>query len=144
MNVYIYIYIYIYVYACLYNIYTVSDNCSDGVHGHIERTKLGRKILYYFAILAIVNKILIAKNCRKLIFNNFLFKYYQLYRKTARDKNCLFFSHRTLRIFSEFFINFLVLNFFIFINIRKYGIKKFLKLYEKKINIFVSCSFSIV
>jgi len=57
------------------------------------------------SIFAIVNKILITKNCRKLIFNKFLLKYYQLHRKTARDKNCLCFFHKTLRIFSEFFIN---------------------------------------
>jgi len=67
-----------------------------------EWTKLRRKVLYYFAILAIVNKILIAKNYRKLIFNHFLLKYYQFYRKTIRDKNCLFSSYRALRIFSEF------------------------------------------
>ena len=68
----------------------------------IEWTKLRRKVLYYFAIFAIVNKILITKNCRELTFNHFLFKY-QLYKKTARDKNCLFSSHKILRIFLEFF-----------------------------------------
>jgi len=68
-----------------------------------EWIKLRRKVFYYFAISAIVTKILIAKNCRKLVFNNFLLKYYQLYRKPARDENCLFSFHRTLRIFSEFF-----------------------------------------
>jgi len=46
-----------------------------------------------------------------IIFGNNFFLKYQLCRKTARDKNCLFSSHRTLRIFSEFFINFLVLHF---------------------------------
>ena len=89
----------------------------------IERTKLSRKVLYHFAIFVIVNKILIIKNCQILILNNFLLKYYQFYRKTAKDKNHLFFSHRTLKIFSEFFINFLVLHFFIFTNMKKYGIK---------------------
>jgi len=49
-----------------------------------EWTKLRRKILYH---LAIINKTLIDKNCRKLIFNNVLLEYYQLYRKTTRD-NC--------------------------------------------------------
>ena len=83
--------------------------------------KLKRKVLYHFAIFAIVNKILIAKNCRKLVFNNFVLKYYQFYRKTTRDKNYLFFSHRTLRIFLEFFINFLILHFLIFTNMKKYG-----------------------
>ncbi|KYN21074.1 Class E basic helix-loop-helix protein 23 [Trachymyrmex cornetzi] len=42
-------------------------------------------------------------------------------RKTARDKNHLFSSHKVLRIFSEFIINFLVLHFLIFTNVRKYG-----------------------
>ena len=42
-------------------------------------------------------------------------------------KNCLFSSHRALRIFLEFFINLLVLHFLIFTNIRKYNIKKFRK-----------------
>ena len=58
--------------------------------------QIEKKVLYHFTIFAIVNKILIAKNCRKLVFNNFLLKYNQLYRKTARDKNCLFSSHRIL------------------------------------------------
>ena len=96
-----------------------------------EWIKLKRKIFYYFAIFVIINKILIAKNCRKLVFNNFLLKYYQLCRKTARDENYLFFSHRTLWIFSEFFINFLILHFLIFINMRKYSIKKFWKSSKK-------------
>jgi len=41
-----------------------------------EWTKLRRKILYH---LAIINKTLyiIDKNCRKLVFNNFLLEYYQ-------------------------------------------------------------------
>ena len=91
----------------------------------IEWTKLRRKVLYHFAIFAIVNKILIAKNCRKLIFNNFLLKYCQFYRKTFLRNS--FFSHKILWIFSEFFINFLVLHFLIFINMRKYNIKKFWK-----------------
>jgi len=47
-----------------------------------ERAKLRRKVLYH---LAIINKILIDKNCRKLLFNNFLLEYYQLYKKTTRD-----------------------------------------------------------
>jgi len=66
---------------------------------------VSQKVL--FAIFALINKItknlLITKNCRILVFNNFLLKFHQLYRKTARDKNCLFFSHKVLRIFSEFF-----------------------------------------
>ena len=87
----------------------MSDNCSDRVRGQIGRTKLRWKVLYHFAIFAIVNKILIAKNCRKLVFTNFLPKYYHLYRKTIRDENCLFSSHRTLRTFPKFLVNFLVL-----------------------------------
>jgi len=81
----------------------------------VERTKPRRKILYHFIIFAIVNKILITKNCQILIF---LLKY-QFYRK--RDQNHLFSSYKVLRIFLEFFINFLVLNFFVFTNMRKYG-----------------------
>jgi len=68
-----------------------------------EWIKLRRKVLYQFSK---VNKILIAKNCRKLVFNNFLLKYCQLYRKTARDKNYFYFFLIELfffRIFSEFF-----------------------------------------
>jgi len=85
-----------------------------------EWTKLRRKVLYYFAILAIVNKTLIAKNYRKLIFNHFLFKYYQFYRKTVRDKNCLFSSYRALRIFSEFLNIFSVfLPYFLLVKIKK-------------------------
>ncbi|KYN22419.1 hypothetical protein ALC57_05181 [Trachymyrmex cornetzi] len=41
--------------------------------------------------------------------------------KTAEDKNYSFSSHRTLRIFLEFSINFLVQYFIIFNNLRKYG-----------------------
>jgi len=90
------VYIYIYIYENLHftgSYIQMSDNCSDIVRGHVEG--LRRKVLYHFAI---VNKILIAKNCRKLILlkNNFLFKYNQLYRKTTRDKNCLFSSHREI------------------------------------------------
>ena len=48
-------------------------------------------------------QILITKNRRILVFNNFLLKYYQLYRTTARDKNCLSSSYKALTIFSEFF-----------------------------------------
>ena len=79
--------------------------------GQVERVKLSRKVLYYFAIFAIVNEILITKNRQKQVFNNFLLEYYQLYRKIARDKNYLPSSHRALRIFSEFFINFLVFSY---------------------------------
>jgi len=70
---------------------------------------------------------LIAKNCQKLVFNNFLLKYYQLYRKTARDKYCLFFSHRVLRIFLEVFQNFLIPYFLMLIKMRKYSTKKLIK-----------------
>ena len=86
-----------------------------------EWTKLRRKVLYHFAILAIINMILIAKNCRKLIFNNFLLKYCELYRKTVRDKNCLS-SHKGLRIFSEFFNTVFSL---MLVKIRKCSSKKF-------------------
>jgi len=68
-----------------------------------EPTKLSRKILYHFAIFAIIifNQILIIKNRRILVFNNFLLKYYQLYRKTS-NKNCLFSFHRFLQKNSHF------------------------------------------
>ena len=104
----------------------MSDNCFDGVRGHVEWTKLRRKVLYHFAIFAIVDKILIIKNCRKLVFNNFILKYYKLYRKITRDKNCLFSSHRALRIFLEFFQNFLT-PYFLMLKMRKYSNKKSIK-----------------
>ena len=66
-----------------------------------------------------------------MVLNNFLFKYYQLYGKIVTDKNHLFSSHRTLKNFSEFFINFLVIHFLIFTNMRKYDIKKLWKNFEK-------------
>ena len=69
----------------------------------VERAKLNRKIFYHFAIFIMINEILITKNRKILIFNNFLLKYYHLYRKTARDKNCLFFSYKVLRIFFRIF-----------------------------------------
>jgi len=38
-----------------------------------------------------------------LIFNNFLLKYYQLYKKTARDENYLFFfSVELYKLFQNF------------------------------------------
>ena len=108
-------------------IYRVSQNNCQ-IFGQINWTKLNRKVIYHFAIFTIVNiKISTIKNCWTLVFNNFLLKYYQFYRKIAINKNYLFSFHRTLRIFSKFFINFLVLHFLIFINMRKYGIKKFWK-----------------
>jgi len=58
--------------------------------------------------------------------NNFLLKYYQLYRKAARDKNHLFSSHKVLKIFSEFFKYFLML-----VKIRKCSTKKLIKNSEK-------------
>ena len=57
---------------------------------------MSRKVIYHFAIFVVVNRILITKNHRILVFNNFLLKYCQLYRKIARDKNCLFSSRRAL------------------------------------------------
>jgi len=78
------------------------------------RGKVSQKVLYHSAIFVIVDKILIIKCRRILIFNNFLFKHCQSYRKQQEnEKNCSFFSHRILRIFSEFFINFSVLHFLI-------------------------------
>ena len=92
-------------------IYRVSQTKEIIDRGHFERVNLSPKVLYHFAIFAIVNEILITKNRRKLVFNNFVLEYYQFYRKIARDKNCLLSFHRAPRIFSEFFINFSLLNF---------------------------------
>ena len=69
-----------------------------------EQNGLNWEEKYHFAFFSIVNKIWITENCWKLAFNNFLLKYYQLYRTTAGDDNCLFFSYRARRIFfSELF-----------------------------------------
>ena len=84
------------------------------IYRKVDGIKPNRKILYHFAIFVIINKTLIIKYRWILSFNNVLFKYYQLYRKSVRDKNCLFSSHKVLKIFSEFFINFLVLYFLIY------------------------------
>jgi len=62
-------------------VYRMSQNDRQIFCALIERTKLNRKVIYHFAICAIVNKILITKNHRILAFNNFLFKHYQQ-RKT--------------------------------------------------------------
>ena len=83
-------------------LYRVSHNSSDNARGQMERNKLSRKVLYHFAIFAIANKIF-SKNCWILVFNNFFLKYYQLYRKTARNENYLFSFHKVLKFFSEFF-----------------------------------------
>jgi len=105
----------------------------------IERIKLSRKVLYHFAIFAIINKVSIIKNHWMLVFNNF-FKYYQLYRKIARDKNCFFSSHKALRIFSEFFILVLQFSYWQLLlptwenAVLKKILKKFLEFYEKKIH----------
>jgi len=55
------------------DLYRVSQNNRQIFHGQIERTKLSRKVRYHFAIFAIINKILITKNCRKLVFNFSIF-----------------------------------------------------------------------
>ncbi|KYN39567.1 hypothetical protein ALC56_06061 [Trachymyrmex septentrionalis] len=75
-------------------VYSVSQNDRQIFCALIEQTKLSRKVIYHFAIFA-VSKILIIKNRRILVFNNFLLKQYQLYRKT-NDKYCFFFFHRFL------------------------------------------------
>jgi len=64
LYIYIYIYIYILYIYILYILYILSDNSSDGIRGHVERTKMRRKVLYYFTIFAIVNEILVSKNYR--------------------------------------------------------------------------------
>ena len=60
--------------------YGAATKPTETFRGQVERAKLSRKVLYHFAIFIIVNKILITKNRRKLVFNNFLLEYYQLYR----------------------------------------------------------------
>ena len=40
----------------------MSHNSSDRICGHVEWTKLRRKVLYHFTIFATVNKILVSKN----------------------------------------------------------------------------------
>ena len=114
-------------------------------HEQVEWIKLSRKVIYHFAVYAIVNEILITKNCQILVLNNFLLKYYQLYRKAARDKNHLF-SYKILRIFQ----NFLVPYFLMLIKIRKCSTKKLIKNSEKIFRVlweenkwFFSCSFFI-
>jgi len=89
------------IYVHKYNI------CSDNyLHYHF--------IQFLYAIV----KILIIKNHRILIFNKFLLKYNTINfiektRIKIVDKNCLFSSHRVLKIFSIFLIKCLVLHFFI-------------------------------
>ena len=100
-----------------YTNWKMSRNFLSSAFVQKERTKLNRKILYRFTIFTMINEILITKNYRILIFNNFLLKYYQLYRKTVRDKNYLFSSHRALKFFSEFFQNFLIPYFLILVKI---------------------------
>jgi len=130
--IYIYIYIHIYIYTCICIIYIIQDDFNIFCHPlWAEWIELSRKVLYHFAIFAIVNKILITKHCQILILNNFLLKYYQLYRKAARDKNHLFSSHKVLRIFSEFFQNFLIPYFLMLVKIRK---NWFLSLAVYKVN----------
>lgn len=52
---------FVYVYI---NVYRVSGNCRVIFHEHVERIKLNRKVLYCFAIFAIVNKRSINKDRR--------------------------------------------------------------------------------
>jgi len=83
---YMYKCIHMYTYCitlCIQGIWKIMINLSQRLNG----LNWEKKVLYYFAIFAII-KILIAKNCRKLIFNNLLLEYYQLYKKIARDNNC--------------------------------------------------------
>lgn len=47
---------------CIY-VQDVRNSC-DNTHVQVERTKLTRKVLHYFAIFAIINELLIPTNCR--------------------------------------------------------------------------------
>jgi len=69
-NIYICVYIYIYIYIYIYTGCLETNDKSFAEDRFTEYTKLIRKILYNFMILVIVNKMLIAKNCQKLVFNN--------------------------------------------------------------------------
>jgi len=85
----------------------------------------------------------IKKFVRILVFNNFLLKYYQLYIKTARDKNHLFSSHRTLRIFLEFFINFFLSYENTILKNSKKNSEKILRTLKEENKQFLSLPFSI-
>jgi len=66
---------------------------------------MNQNVLYHFATSVIVNRILLktAKILVSIIFYSDTVNFTEkLYRKTVSDKNCLFFSLRVLRIFSEF------------------------------------------
>ena len=90
----------------------MSHNSFDNAREQVDR-KLNRNVLYHFTIFLyndsyiMINKILMTKNCRILVFNNFFSQILSTLQKnfTVRNKNCLFFfsSLRTLRIFSEIF-----------------------------------------
>ena len=86
-------------------------------------------MLYHFAIFIIINKILIVKNWRKLVFNNF-YSNINFTKELQKSKIFYFLFIELYEFFQNFLINFLMY-FFIFTNIRKYGIKKFLKNYKK-------------
>jgi len=43
-------------------VYVISQNSWDHTRVQVERTKLSRKVLYHFAIFAIVNELLVIKN----------------------------------------------------------------------------------
>jgi len=68
-----------------------------------KRTKLSRKVLYHFAIFAMINEILIIKIAKYWFSIIFYSNTTNFTKKTARDKKCLFSSHKVLRIVSEFF-----------------------------------------
>ena len=84
-----------------------------------------------------------------MVFNNFLLKYYEFYRKIARVKNCVFSSHKVLRIFSEFFSVFSHVDKNSCQYIKKCNTKMLIKNSKKifralwKENNFVSCYFSV-
>ncbi|KYN29393.1 hypothetical protein ALC57_01176, partial [Trachymyrmex cornetzi] len=64
-------------------VYRLSQNDCQIFCVLIERTKLSRRVLYHFAIFAIV-KMLITKNRLILAFNNFLLKHYQNFKKNIK------------------------------------------------------------
>jgi len=72
----------------------------------IEQIKSSRKVLYHFAIFAKVNKILlkIAEYWSSIIFYSNIINFTEKLQKTK----IIYFLRRILRIFSEFFIYFLI------------------------------------
>jgi len=90
----------------------MSQNDHQIFRGLVERTKLSQKVLSIFAIFTIVTKILIIKNRRILIFNNFL-----LIINFTKKQQMTKIVYFLLIKFWEFFQNFLVPLFLMLVKI---------------------------